>query len=249
MTRSIGLVGRDIGYSLSPRLHAAALAASGLNWEYSLLDTEPFHLHEVVDKLRHSQWAGVNVTVPYKQTIMALMDQIESSAAAVGAVNTIVNCRGCLTGYNTDKVGLEMDMVRLGIALDDRDIAILGAGGGASAALALAVNSRVTIFSRRRIQGLELAHRLNVSARVQPWTRSLTEYDLLINCTPPGSGWQDIAPMAKAIYDLNYHETNPPRGNYHNGLGMLVFQAAESFRLWTGYNPVGAMAEAVGLKF
>lgn len=247
MSRQIGLVGSNIGYSLSPRLHRAALAAADLDWEYSLLDTAPHQLPAVVDKLRSAGWAGANVTRPYKKRVLSLLDEIHDSALTIGAVNTIVNCGGRLKGFNTDVTGLARDFQRLGISLERARVAILGTGGGAAAALALTGRSQVSIICRRRQQGLDLADKLMVSARVLPWIPSGETYDLLINGTPPGSDWQEFSPCAGTIYDLNYHESNPPPGNYHNGLGMLVFQAEESFRLWTGFSSLQAMAAAVHL--
>lgn len=248
MSRQIGLLGSNIGYSLSPRLHRAALAAADLDWDYSLLDITPVQLSSVVDKLRGPAWAGANVTRPYKKRVLSLLDEIQDSALAIGAVNTIVNCGGSLKGFNTDKDGLARDFQRLGISLEQARVAILGAGGGAAAVLALTERSQVSIICRRRQQGLDLAGRSMLPVRVLPWAPSGETYDLLINCTPPGSGWQEFSPCARIIYDLNYHESCPPSANYHNGLGMLVFQAAESFRLWTGKYPLKAMAAAAGLS-
>jgi len=246
VTTYIGLLGRNIGYSLSPAIQSAALKAVNLNWEYLVLDTEPDNLPEVVDKLRRPNWVGANVTVPYKEIILPLLDEVHCDAQAVGAVNTIVSNGGKLVGYNTDITGLARDLRRLNIELAHRDVIIVGAGGGAAAALALTKDChRVTICCRNQQQGIDLAQRLALSAQVVPWL-TLPACDLLINCSPPNSGWQKLGQGAKKIYDLNYLDL--PQGNYHSGLGMLVYQGVEAFRMWTGWEPIQAMAEAVGLK-
>lgn len=248
MTKKIGLLGSRINYSLSPTLHNTALKAVGLDWEYSLLDTEPEKLPRVVDKLRREDWAGVNVTIPYKQAVLPLLDDLDPSASSVGAVNTIVNCNGRLIGHNTDAIGLARDLERLNIQVPGKDVVIIGAGGAAAAVLAVVRDSQVRIICRREKQGRELVQMLMTPAIVFPWETPPVTCDLLFNCTPPGSHWQKFTPGSGVIYDLNYHEPEPPQGNYYNGLGMLVFQAAESFRLWTGFDPITAMATAAGLR-
>lgn len=246
MRKHIGLLGRGIKYSLSPRLQGAALTAAGLDWDYSLLDTEPEELEATLDKLRHKVWAGANVTVPYKQLVMPLLDELDKTAAEIGAVNTIVNRSGSLVGYNTDAWGLARDLHRLGLDPSGKDIVLVGAGGAAAAVLTLTGNSRVSIICRRREQGEMLAK--GKSIHILPLGAAPT-CDILFNCTPPASGWQDLCQGAKSIYDLNYHETCPPQGVYYNGLGMLVYQGAEAFRLWTGQQAnLPAMAAAAGLE-
>jgi shikimate dehydrogenase len=243
----IGLLGRDIAYSLSPKLQGAALAAAGLDWEYLLLATEPENLPAALDKLRSPCWAGANVTVPYKQAVMPFLDSLDVSGEKVGAVNTIVNKHGKLRGYNTDCIGLARDLARLGISLKDKTVAIMGAGGGAAAALALTGDSRVSIICQNREKGIGLVKGRG-QVQVMPW-RQAPVCDVLINCTPPNSGWQRLTSKAEVIYDLNYHEPTPPQGRYYNGLGMLMFQGAEAFRLWTGSAPpLTAMAAALGLN-
>lgn len=244
MSKILGLLGQNIAYSLSPKLHRAALAAAGLDWEYRLLDIEPENLPGTMDKLRRSPWLGANVTVPYKEVVLGMLDEINPLASRVGAVNTIVNQGGYLVGYNTDVPGLARDLKRLGILVQG-DIAILGAGGAAAAVLAQTIgrDCRVKIFCRRQEQGRGLAERLKPDAQVLPWDAPPPRADLLFNCTPPGSGWQRHVQGSLVVYDLNYHDSH----NYHKGLGMLVFQAAESFQIWTGFDMIRAMAAAVEL--
>jgi len=243
VNKKIGLLGQEIGYSLSPKLHNSALAQVNLPWEYLLLDTEPENFAQVMDKLRSPQWAGANVTIPYKVKIIPYLDQLSPMAEKIGAVNTVVNCKGRLIGHNTDVPGLARDLKRLNIQLNQ--VTILGAGGAAAAALWLTKHSDVTIICRRPKQGRDLAKRLKQQAQVLPWTAQAPA-PLLINCTPPKSGWQKFAQQAEVVYDVNYHQSISRR-NYHNGLGMLVFQAAEAFKLWTGIDPTPIMAATAGL--
>jgi len=138
--RVVGIIGDPVAHSLSPRMHTAAFEASGIEWRYVAFRVPPARLEDAVRGIRALGLAGVNVTIPHKETIMAFLDGVEAPARRIGAVNTIRVEDGELVGYNTDAPGLLDALTRDGGAsMAGARCLILGAGGaGRSAAFALA---------------------------------------------------------------------------------------------------------------
>lgn len=173
---NLALLGYPLSHSLSPAMHNAALHAVGLHdWYYDALPVEPEHLADTVVRLRAADYAGANVTVPHKETIIPFLDGLTPTAQAIGAVNTIVKRpqlhnspspdarssrqeRGPggedLIGHNTDAAGLLADLHSHNLSITNRPILILGAGGSARAALAacLGVGAKIRLLARRREQ-------------------------------------------------------------------------------------------------
>jgi len=135
----LGLLGWPVSHSLSPKLHNAALKAMGLEGEYSLYPVEPGNdllLENLLSKVRVGELRGLNVTIPYKQAVIPLLDRLSLSAKSIGAVNTIFLENGLLVGHNTDAPGFRMDLKKFsGNAFTRRSggALILGAGGSARA--------------------------------------------------------------------------------------------------------------------
>ena len=125
-----GLLGEKLGHSFSPLLHRALAG-----YDYRLLPTPP---EAVAELLRRREFKGLNVTIPYKQTVIPLCDEIDPRAAAIGAVNTVVNRGGRLTGYNTDMDGLIYLARRAGVDMAGKKVVILGSGGTSRTARAAA---------------------------------------------------------------------------------------------------------------
>lgn len=258
----LGLLGFPLGHSLSPAMHSAALAALGLaGWRYEALPTPPEHLAAAVGALRSGDFAGVNVTVPYKEAVLPLLDVLTPVAQAIGAVNTVVVQREAggpvrLLGHNTDAAGLLADLRHLEVRVERKRVMILGAGGSARAAVAACsgVGAQVRVVARRR----EQAEALEAVGRVEffPWTRlglmqASENCRLILNCTPLGMQPQtDASPWLETVswpprafaYDLVY---NPPETLFvqqarraglraATGLGMLVEQGALALEQWTG---------------
>jgi len=203
------LVGWPLGFSLSPALHNAAFAATGIDARYVLRPTAPAELHTVVHALREGELAGANVTVPHKVEIRRVLDDESELATAIGAVNTIVHTPAGLRGENTDPVGFRHALEAVE-ALDGRGkrAIVLGAGGAARAAVhtLLRAGYAVKILSRGSAQSGVLAAQLY---RAHPGallaTGPLTpegiaaeavSADLLINATPVGSGPATQMPAA-----------------------------------------------------
>jgi shikimate dehydrogenase len=263
---ALGLIGWPLQGSLSPRLHKAALNALGLAGEYKLYPVPPLPegkalLIELLWRLQHGELQGLNVTIPYKQAVLPLLDELTPIAQAIGAVNTI-SCRdGKLVGYNTDAPGFLADLKRVAPELfppGSRCALVMGAGGaGRAVVYALARDGwEVTVADVRQGQAQSLAAELGkLYGRVNalPFeTFSLAQpFDLLVNATPVGmtpdeqsTPWPVEVPFPPGVvvYDVVY---KPPVTllvrsarsaglKAANGLGMLVEQAALAFEAWTG---------------
>ncbi len=282
-TQLVGIIGWPVSHSFSPTMHNAAFADLGLNWKYVPLPVKVEDVKTAVSALPSLGFKGVNVTVPHKQTVIPLLDEIEPGAKAIGAVNTIVvhqnNQTTKLVGHNTDWTGFLADIASLNIAIPKRDCLVLGAGGSARAvAYALAqAGGRVTIFARRPEQAHKLVtdlqpHLPKTTLQAQDMNKLETAVPepaktavsqspisnpqsppspLIINTTPLGmtphtnhSIWPKNLPFPTGafVYDLVY---NPPETKFMrqaraqgcqaaNGLGMLLHQGAQAFKLWTG---------------
>ena len=273
-TQLIGLIGWPVSHSFSPAMHNAAAQALGLNWAYVPLPVAPENVTTAVSGLHALGFRGVNVTVPHKQAVMPLLDELEPGAQAIGAVNTIVvGDDGRLTGHNTDWSGFLADLQAHHVSVAERDCLLLGAGGSARAvAYGLARSgARVHILARRVAQAEQLiedlrpylsqaqlaSHPPSALANVTP---TLTT-PLIINSTPLGmtpnktsSPWPaEIAfPDEATVYDLVYNprqtqlmqQANAAGCQAINGLGMLVQQGAKAFTLWTGVEPDTAVMAA-----
>jgi shikimate dehydrogenase len=226
--QQVGLIGWPVDHSVSPAMHNAAFQALGLDWEYSLLPTEPGQVEAAVDRLRRERYRGANVTVPHKQAIMACMDRVSAAAQAIGAANTVVVQGDRLLGDNTDANGFELALGRSGFKAAGRRAVVLGAGGAARAVvygLLDAGIAQVTVLGRAPQHAEELA--LDVGS-LRDWPSRLCglpltagtlvkmadSADLLVNATPVGmwpqaggSLWPDDRPIPPrlAVFDLVYN--------------------------------------------
>jgi len=257
----LGLTGYPLEHSLSPRLHAAALRAAGLEGEYRLYPVRPEDhagLARLLERLRAGKLNGLNVTIPHKQNVIPLLDELAPAAAAIGAVNTIFLKDGRLVGENTDAPGFLADLNRLAgtFSGSSRQALVLGAGGAARAVIhALRSAGWDVIVAARRIeqaQALAVSGGAihSISLDVNEMRQVLNGINLIVNTTPVGmfphaecSPWPEglAFPSAQALYDLVYNprETRLIQQARSAGLraaggsGMLVEQAALSFEIWT----------------
>ena len=259
MTRLFGVLGHPVSHSLSPAMHAAALRAMRLQAHYEPFDVPPRFLAPVLRALALAGVEGLNVTVPHKEAAARLMDRLDPTARAVGAVNTIVISNRRLIGYNTDGVGFRQALAELGVRRPPACAVILGAGGAARAvAWELArPGSCLTIANRHPARAQALARWLR-RAKPRVWVGAtslkalaLDGVELLVNATTvglqPGDGLlvdsRQLRPGLR-VYDLIYHRVTPlvaaarRRGCVAaGGLSMLLYQGAESLRLWLGRRP------------
>jgi 3-dehydroquinate dehydratase / shikimate dehydrogenase len=258
-TMICGLVGLPVMHSVSPHMHNAAFASSGINGVYlpfEVRDVKSFITRMVHPATREIDWnlRGLSVTAPHKSTVIECLDWIEPTANEIGAVNTIVVDGDKLRGFNTDAAGLIGPLLKLTGALNGLRVAVLGAGGAARAAVwaLLQQNANVTLFARDLAKTRALGQVFNVSYESLA-SASFAGYDLVINATPLGSGESiDQTPAtaeqlagARYVYDLVYNpietrllkEACKAGCQTIRGLEMLVAQAKIQFELWTGKMP------------
>lgn len=274
---SFGLIGYPLGHSLSPQIHGAALHALRINGEYGLYPVPPLpegqaELAALLNRIRSGEIHGLNITIPHKQNVIPLLDELTPAAQAIGAVNTIFIREGTLVGDNTDAPGFWADLQQLPSSFTLHPSAlILGAGGSARAVAYTLLNQgwQVSILARRVAQTQELCEQLSgfsdqISvADSDHQSLDIDNFCLIVNTTPVGmhphidiSPWPEGLPFPEnaAIYDLVYN----PRKTLLvrqaraaglpaiTGLGMLIEQAALAFKRWTGLEaPRKAMREAV----
>ena len=259
-TQIIGLVGSPVSHSLSPRIHNSAFAATGTNAVYVLFDTRDIRtfIKRMIDpRTRELDWRlrGLSITAPHKLAVMELLDWVEPAAREIGAVNTIVVEGETLRGFNTDAPGFIKPLVQLFGDLRDARCAVIGAGGGASAALwSLArAGAKATVVARDATKAGAVAERFGADFIPLEGAR-FEGFDVVINATPLGTlgKLESETPAtasqlrgARLVYDLVYNplETKFMREARESGcltlggLAMLVAQAVEQFKLWTGTAP------------
>ena len=227
-TQLIGLLGWPVSHSFSPAMHNTAAEALGLNWAYVPLPVAPDAVATAVSGLAALGFRGVNVTVPHKQAVIPLLDELEPGAKAIGAVNTIVvGENGRLTGHNTDWSGFLADLQAHDVSVANRDCLLLGAGGSARAvAYGLATSgARVQILARRIEQAEQLvgdlrpylpptAHLTSLPLTQLSKAAASATAPLIINSTPLGmtpneetTPWPDALPFPQnaTVYDLVYN--------------------------------------------
>jgi len=274
--KKVGLIGWPATYSVSPAMQNAAFADLGLDgeWEYDVLATPPDELKSCVQNLAERGYVGANVTVPHKQTIIPMLDNVGLSARGANAVNTLLLEDGRIQGFNTDVVGIRADLEANGLKLKGMKVLVLGAGGAAHAAvLALAnAGSHVTVVNRGNQRAWDLyrtvrrgvSSQFNLSVEERSALKKIApDMDLIINTTPVGmtpmhpneSPWPDDVPIPGGItvYDMVYRpevtlfmqQARDAGSTAIGGLGMLVQQGAASFQLWTGHEPsIDVMTQA-----
>ncbi len=259
-TDVIGIIGKPVGHSLSPHIHNAAFVAAGVNAVYipfEVRDAVAFMRRMAHPHTRELDWnlRGLSVTAPHKLTVMSGLDWIDRSAKEIGAVNTIVVQDDELHGYNTDAPGFIGPLRNAFGRLRDARCALIGAGGGARAVLWALRNegAEVTLFVRDPKKAKPVAEEFGVDCRQLAGAR-FDKGDIVINATPLGThgdGEDKTPATAKQLggvrlaYDLVYNpietrflrEARAAGCETLSGLQMLIAQAVEQFKLWTGQDP------------
>ena len=277
-TRLAAVVANPIKHSISPFIHNSAFEATNTNGVYLAWEVDAAELAETVANIRRYQMYGINLSMPYKEQVIPYLDQLSEEACLIGAVNTVVNREGTLIGYNTDGKGFFKSLPSFKIS--KKRLVLLGAGGAAKAILAQAILdgvSQISVFVRsssmektrpylEKIQNAT-GFRVDLFALedVQELQNSISQADLLVNATSVGMDGSSqpiptsiVLPEKLMVADVIYQPFETPflkwarnQGNQSiNGLGMLLYQAAEAFELWTGKEmPTDQIWESLKQKY
>ena len=267
-TRLAAVIGDPVRHSLSPCLMNAAFAETGLDWTCVAMEVPEGQASGALDGMRAMGIGGLSVTMPHKAAVASGVDDLTSGARALGAVNCIVPDGDRLVGHNTDGAGF-LDGLRHDSGLDVTGLrcVVLGAGGAARAvvhALGLAGAADVAVANRtagRALRVAELAGAAGHALEPSSVGGAVAGADLVVNATSLGMAGSeaghpvdpDLVAAGAVVVDLIYHPAQSAwlaalRGRgveAHNGLSMLVHQAAHAFTLWTGVEaPVAVMDSA-----
>lgn len=271
-TSIYGIFGFPVEHTLSPAMHKAAFKKLGINAAYLAFSIPPNRLKEAVKAIRVLNIQGINVTVPHKEMIISFLDGLSEEASLIGAVNTVVVKKNKLIGYNTDGQGFIRSLEETSFNPKDKSFLIIGAGG-ASRSICVSLSKvkvkEIFICDIIEEKARDLKAHIN---RVCPKcyieavpTNSLKvvrdRLSILVNATPLGLKETDPLPVDKGllrkdifVYDLIYNPSTTKLLSlakrtglkYSNGLGMLLFQGALSFKFWTNHQPpVKAMRQAL----
>lgn len=267
-TRLLGLIGTPVEHSKSPAMYNYCFEKYGLDWVYLCFDTPLERTGEAIQALRSFNMRGANVTMPCKNAVIPYLDEITPAAAAIQAVNTIINDNGRLIGYNTDGCGYTQNLLRNGVPVAGKKIVLLGGGGAASAIAiqaALEGAAEINVFNLKdafwdRVQeGLANIQKaapdckitLNDLGDKELLHDYINKCDILSNATRVGMGALE---NETNITDVSWFRPDlivtdvvyaPPETRMLreakaagcktcDGLGMLLCQGAEAFRLYSG---------------
>lgn len=267
-TRVVCLLGDPVEHSLSPAIHNACFKKMGLNYVYVAFRVEREALRKAIEGMKALNIVGANVTMPHKTEALNYLDEVSEDAMRIGAVNTIVNRNGVLIGFNTDGVGALKSVERF-TSIDGARIIVLGTGGAARSIISslLEKASKIVVLGRRVEKAVELANRFGgkVSGKsIKELDDELRRANMLVNATPVGMEpniEESLVPRRLLrrdliVFDVVYKpvKTKLLRDAEDagcltiDGLWMLVYQAAESFKIWTGRKPSVEYMREVALK-
>ena len=274
-TRIVGLFGYPVKHTASPAFHNAAFEELGLDWVYLPLEVKPEELRQAVEGIKALGFVGVNCTIPHKETVMELLDEISKEAGAIGAVNTIHVSGGKLVGHNTDGTGFMRSLTEIDTeGVRGKMVFIMGTGGaGRAVAVQCALEgvAKLSLCDKDEQRAEKLAghiqHKVGFASvelihfDAPKIADAVAGADVFVDATPLGMHEGD--PMSidlesldpgALVVDLVYKPPQTPlliaagkRGcRTLNGLGMLLHQGAKAFEIWTGLGaPVDVMRRAL----
>jgi shikimate dehydrogenase len=258
-----GVIGDPISHSMSPAMHNSAFSDLGLDAYYHPFHVRPEHLNDAIKGLKALNIRGFNVTVPHKTSIIPLLDEIDPLAAAIGAVNTVVNRDGKLIGYNTDGLGFVKALLHEIGNLNDREckVLIIGSGGAARAIYYTLLSegwTDIDICNRTIQRAIDLINGCPIEGKskalnLQDAQSRLDDYELIIQTTSIGMSPQtNQVPIGlgnlksnSVVCDIIYNpletellkKASEKGAKTQNGIGMFVYQGALAFEFWTGIKP------------
>lgn len=261
--RHLGIIGHNISHALSPVMQSAAIKKLQLDYDYGVMDVTPEMLPNLIASLRSLNFRGANVTVPYKEKVIPLIDEVSEEAKMIGAVNTIVNNNGRLVGYNTDAHGVYVSLAYYSEEIKNNHVVIFGAGGAARATVYAVAKffspKRIMIVNRTLENAKLIAEEFTPKFRLTKFfftneheviTREMSVAALLINTTSVGMkplvNFHPLPPNAviqqnQIVLDIVYNpiETALLRLAHQagaksiSGIEMLLGQGAKAFELFT----------------
>jgi shikimate dehydrogenase len=271
-TKVCAIIGDPVGHSLSPVMHNAAFKELGLNIVYVAFPVKTDRLEDAILGARSLGLLGLNVTMPHKHAVIQYLDETDATAKAIGAVNTILNERGKLFGYNTDGKGAIIALQENRVDPEEKKMLLLGAGGAAKAIAFQAAQetTELVILNRTQEKAKQLANLLNKTFGTKVKGRTLsTEVlkeelgttDILVNATSVGmSPTVDVSPVPAdllhsglCVMDIVYNpletmllkDAKTAGASVVSGLEMLLYQGAVAFEIWTNCPaPVDVMKNA-----
>ncbi len=229
-----GLLGKNIQYSLSPKLHKIILEKINISGNYVLLDSseskdENLFIKEVIEMLKKGELLGINITIPYKEKIIKYVDKIDEVSRKIGAINTIKIEKTSLVGYNTDYYGIIETLKKMKLDLKNKKCYIFGTGG----------SSKAVYYAIKELEGIPYyVSRRKIGKNIISYDK-VREFndmeELAINCTPSNIDIEILSKF-KNIFDLKYTK-KLERGNLKginivDGLYMLVVQGIKAQELW-----------------
>lgn len=246
--KKFGVLGFPLKHSLSPLMHTAALQELRIEAVYDKYEIAAKDLNCFMKRVKTGEFAGLSVTVPYKEEVLPYCDELSEQAEAIGAVNTLYVKEGKVIGENTDWYGFIEALKEVEPDLNGLKFLILGAGGVARACV-YALNKEgivPVVYNRTKEKAIELSNKFNCIV-----VESLKDkFDVIVNCTSVGLHAEDpllvsedIIKAAKIVYDLVYLETPLVREARACGVKivdskrMLLLQGVKQFELFTGENP------------
>jgi shikimate dehydrogenase len=270
-TNIVGLIGHPVEHSFSPPMHNAAFQKLGMDWAYVAFDVNPNDLPSAIEGAKSLNIKGFNVTIPHKIEVMQQLNDLDEVAGLIGAVNTIDFKN--LKGYNTDGIGAVRAIEEVS-SIENKNVVVAGAGGASRAIsfyLAKFGASSITILNRNVNRAQNLADDVLKSDligdvgsdSISEINKYLSNADILVDTTPLGMDPHiDDAPIARAedmhdnlvVFDAVYnpHETVLIKEAIKAGakpvygIKMLLYQGAESFKIWTGRDaPIDVMENAL----
>ena len=276
-SRTCAVIGDPVEHSMSPAMHNAAFKEIGLDWVYVALRVRAEKLAAAIEGVRAFDMPGINVTIPHKIQVIPLLDGLNPLAEKIGAVNTVVNENGVLTGFNTDASGFLRALTENGIRPEGTSGVILGAGGASRAISFALANTRVAPVILNRATGLERAKQLAATVSKTTGTETialelnrgnltdaLKKADILVNSTSVGMSPDTENSLVPAellrpdlvVYDIVYNpvktrllrEAEAAGAATVSGVDMLVWQGAVAFELWTGKKPPVDIMKKVVMK-
>jgi shikimate dehydrogenase len=256
-TRVAAVIGSPVRHSLSPALHNAGFAATGVDWVYVTFEVAPGDASAALDAMRVLGFGGLSVTMPHKEDVAALVDELDPAASALRSVNTVVPIGdGRLKGYSTDGDGFASSLAAQGVTLTGRRIGVLG-GGAAARAIVDAITrhgAAAVVVVNRSAERARAAVELAGTIGTVGTPGDLGDCEIVVNATSVGMGTTDlpcdvdVLHAEQVVADIVYHPrrtaflaaADRAGAQTVEGLGMLVHQALLQQELWTGVTPDAA---------